>query len=144
MKVRIKRIDKTLPLPVYETEGAVGFDIVSRTETTIEAKSVGRIPGNLVVEVPKGYALIVASRSSTPKKKSLSTPHGIGVIDQDYNGPEDELLVQVYNFSDAPVEVKRGEKIAQGIFVRVDSAQWEESELLGTKTRGGFGSTDSV
>jgi dUTP pyrophosphatase len=141
MKVRIKRIDKDLPLPAYETSGAVGFDILSREDTIIDANSVGKIPGNLVVEVPRGYALIIASRSSTPKKKSLSTPHGIGVIDQDYNGPQDELLVQVYNFSDSAVEVKRGEKIAQGIFVKVDNAEWEESDVLGERTRGGFGST---
>ena len=143
MKVNIKRIDGSLPLPVYETSGSVGFDIVCRADTTIEAKSVGRVPGNVIVKVPEGYVLVVALRSSTPKKKQLLCPHGIGVIDNDYCGPEDEVMVQVYNFSEQPVTVARGEKIAQGIFVKVDKAEWEEMESVSEKSRGGFGSTDS-
>jgi len=141
MKVRIKRVDASLPLPVYETGGAVGFDILCREGTTIEPKSIGRIPGNVIVKVPEGYALVIALRSSTPKKKQLLCPHGIGVIDNDYCGPEDEVMVQVYNFSDQPAEVKRGEKIAQGMFVKVEKAEWEEAETMKGKSRGGLGST---
>ena len=108
MKVRIKRIDKSLPLPQYETAGAVGFDFLAREEVTINPQEIKLIPGNVIVEVPKGYALILASRSSTPKKHGLTKPHGIGVIDQDYCGPEDEVKIQVYNFTDEPVTISRG------------------------------------
>jgi len=142
MKVRIKRVDRSLPLPVYETAGAVGFDILCREPTTIEPKSIGRIPGNAIVKVPEGYALVVALRSSTPTKKQLLCPHGIGIVDNDYCGPDDELMVQVYNFSDSPVTVARGEKIAQGIFVKVERADWNETEKMEGKSRGGFGNTD--
>lgn len=142
MKVEIKRVDRSLPLPVYETAGSVGFDILCREDTTIAPKSVGRVPGNVVVKVPEGYALVVALRSSTPKKKSLLCPHGIGIVDNDYCGGGDELMVQVYNFSDSPVTVARGEKIAQGIFVKVERADWNETEKMEGKSRGGFGSTD--
>ncbi|PIQ77985.1 dUTP diphosphatase [Candidatus Peregrinibacteria bacterium CG11_big_fil_rev_8_21_14_0_20_46_8] len=141
MKVRIQRIDKDLPLPVYETAGSVGFDILAREDIMLHPQSIELIPGNLIVEVPKGYMLVVASRSSTPRKKGLLKPHGIGVIDQDYCGPEDEIKIQMYNFTNAPVEIKRGEKIAQGIFVRVDTVQWDEVEKMNGKSRGGFGST---
>ena len=144
MKVGIKRVDSSLPLPVYETAGSVGFDIVCREDTTVAPRSVGRVPGNAIVKVPEGYVLIVALRSSTPKKKQLSCPHGIGVIDNDYCGPDDELMVQVYNFSEQPVKVARGEKIAQGVFVKVDKAEWEETEKMEEKSRGGFGSTDKI
>ena len=143
MKVRIKRVDSSLPLPMYETAGSVGFDIVCRADTTIAPKSIGRVPGNVIVQVPEGYVLVVALRSSTPKKKQLLCPHGIGVIDNDYCGPEDELQVQVYNFSDQPVTIARGEKIAQGIFVKVDKAEWDETDSVNEKSRGGFGSTDA-
>jgi len=143
MKVRIKRVDRSLPLPVYETAGAVGFDILCREPTTIEPKSIGRIPGNAIVKVPEGYALVVALRSSTPEKKQLLCPHGIGIVDNDYCGDGDEILVQVYNFSDAPVTVARGEKIAQGIFVKVEKADWEETDSINESSRGGFGSTDA-
>ena len=86
--------------------------------------------------------LTVASRSSTPKKKGLLTPHGIGIIDQDYCGPEDEIKIQVYNFTDEPVTIERGDKIAQGVFVRVDTFEWEEVDVMTGESRGGFGSTD--
>lgn len=141
LRVRIARIDQTLPLPGYETPGAVGFDLLARVETTIEPRALGRIPANVIVETPPGYMLLVAARSSLPGRKGLSVPHGIGVIDQDYCGASDEILVQVYNFTDVPVTVARGERIAQGVFVRVDRADWEESSFASRPSRGGFGST---
>ena len=141
LPVRIMRIDPGLPLPTYETSGAVGFDLLARVETTVEPGRIGRIPANVVVETPPGYMLLVAARSSLPGRKGLSVPHGIGVIDQDYCGANDEVLVQVYNFTDAPVTVARGDKIAQGVFVRVDRARWEEADFSQRRSRGGFGST---
>ena len=88
-------------------------------------------------------ALVLAPRSSTPKKTGLSYPHSIGVIDQDYCGPEDELKVQVYNFTDENVTVRRGDKVGQGMFVKIEKALWEELDSMEhNKTRGGFGSTD--
>ncbi|MDD5178290.1 MAG: dUTP diphosphatase [Candidatus Nanoarchaeia archaeon] len=142
MNVKIKRIDKSLPLPVYETKGAVGFDILARESTTIDPKSVKLIPGNVVVQIPKGYMLMLTLRSSTPKKKGLLKPHGVGIIDNDYCGNEDELKIQVYNFNETASVIEKGEKIAQGIFVRVDTFSWEEVDDMNNKTRGGFGSTD--
>lgn len=142
MKVRIQRIDKTLPLPVYETQGSVGFDLLARETVTITPGKIELVPGNVIIEVPKGYMLVVASRSSTPRKKGLTPPHGFGIIDHDYCGPEDEVKIQVYNFSNAPVTIERGEKIAQGVFVRVDQFEWEEVNEIRKDSRGGFGSTD--
>ncbi|MEK7673473.1 MAG: dUTP diphosphatase [Patescibacteria group bacterium] len=141
MKVKIKRVDKELPLPIYETAGSVGFDILAREKTEIAAKSIGMIPANLIVEVPVGYMLVVASRSSTPSKKGLTPPHGFGIIDHDYCGPTDEIKVLAYNFKDEAVVIERGEKIAQGVFVRIDKFEWEEVEEMEGKSRGGFGST---
>lgn len=142
-KVKIKRVDKSLPLPVYETSGSVGFDIIARENAKIPPKEITLIPGNIVVEVPKGYMLMVASRSSTPKKKGLTPPHGLGIIDHDYCGNEDEIKIQVYNFTDEPVIVDRGEKIAQGVFIRIDKLEWEEVDEMTQDSRGGFGSTDN-
>ena len=141
MKVKITRIDKALPLPKYETLGSVGFDFVAREDTEIQPHAVALVPGNVIVEVPLGYMLLVSLRSSTPRKKGLLKPHGIGVIDHDYCGPRDEIKIQVYNFTDKPVTVLRGEKIAQGIFVRVDKCEFEEVSQIKEESRGGFGST---
>lgn len=144
MHVRIQRVDKGLPLPVYETAGSVGFDLLARETTTIEPSKIELIPANVIVEVPQGYMLAVASRSSTPRKKGLTQPHGFGIIDHDYCGPTDEVKIQVYNFSDVAVTIERGEKIAQGVFVRVDKFEWREVDSIREESRGGFGSTDGV
>jgi dUTP pyrophosphatase len=141
MKVRIKRIDQSLPLTVYETKGSVGFDLIVREDAKIESKAIALIPANAIIEVPEGYMLVVCSRSSTPRKKSLSLPHGIGIIDKDYCGDTDEIMIQVFNFTDTDVEIKRGDKIAQGIFVRVDIGEWDEVNQTMSEDRGGFGST---
>lgn len=141
MKVKIKRIDKSLPLPIYESAGAAGFDLLVRETTVVEAKEIALVPSNLIIAVPEGYMLMVASRSSTPRKTGLSLPHGIGIIDHDYCGPADEIKIQVYNFTDRTVTIPKGEKIAQGVFVKINRCDWEEVEEAAEKSRGGFGST---
>lgn len=143
MKIKIKRVDNDLPLPKYETEGSVGFDFLCRESVIIDPHSLGLIPANVIVETPPGYMLMVTLRSSTPRKWGLLIPHGVGVIDQDYCGEEDEIKIQVYNFSSDPVAVERSDRIAQGIFVRVDVARWSEVDRIESETRGGFGSTDN-
>lgn len=142
MKVKIIRVDKELPLPKFETSGAVAFDLVAREDTVIPPKEIVLVPSNNIIEVPVGFALILVPRSSMPKKTGLSFPHSIGIIDQDYCGPEDEVMVQVYNYTEKEVTVKRGDKIAQGMFVKVEKASWEEVDSHNKPTRGGFGSTD--
>ena len=143
MKVKIKRLDKDLPLPQYETGGSVGFDLLCRELVTVAPQTVTLIPANVIVETPPGYMLMVTLRSSTPRKRGLLIPHGVGVIDLDYCGEGDEIQIQIYNFTDQPVRVERGDKIAQGIFMRVDTAEWSEVSEMGSETRGGFGSTDN-
>lgn len=145
LNVRIKRVDERLPLPQYETSGSVGFDLLVREDTVVEPGTLALIPNNVIVEVPAGYMLMLANRSSTPRKKGLMVANGIGVVDLDYHGPADEVKTLVYNFSHQTVTVARGEKISQGIFVRVDRAEWSEAdEHLKNESRGGFGSTDGT
>lgn len=141
MKVKIKRIDTSLPLPEYQTSGAVAFDLTSRTDMTIAPKTLGLVPANLVIETPPGYMLMVSSRSSTPKKKGLLIPHGIGIVDRDYCGEKDEVMMQFYNFTDQEVSVAKGERIGQAVFVRIDKSEWEEVNEMSADSRGGFGST---
>jgi dUTP pyrophosphatase len=128
--------------PKYETPGACGFDFAAASDVIIAPKSLGLIPTGCVIKVPRGYVLLVGSRSSTAKKFGLLTPHGFGVIDQDYHGDTDQVFLQFYNFTNAPVTVKRGERVGQGFFVRCDQAQFHPShESLRNGSRGGFGST---
>lgn len=142
MRVNIKRIDPTLPMPEYQTPGAAAFDIYSREDIKILPKALVRIPSNLIVETPKDFYLMITLRSGTPKKKlGLVVPHGVGIIDSDFRGPEDEVLVQVLNTGDQSLTVERGERFAQGTFVRIGLADFREQRALGNKNRGGFGST---
>ena len=144
MKINIKRIDKSLPLPGYKTAGAAAFDLYAREDMVVRPQSLGRIPTNLVVETPPGYVLIMAARSSTPKT-GLIIPHGIGIVDADYCGDEDELLCQVYNITKKPVQVRRGDRIGQAMFVKLGRVkEWREKETMRKKSRGGFGSTGVV
>lgn len=141
MKIQVKRIDKSLPLPTYETKGAVGFDLLARESVEVAPGLIERVPGNVIVKVPQGYALLVISRSSTPQKHGLMKPHGVGVIDQDYCGEGDEVMIQVYNFTQKSVMIERGMRIAQGLLVRVDRFELEEVDEMNQESRGGFGST---
>jgi len=141
MKIQIKRIDTSLPLPEYQTDGSVAFDLYSRVDMTIEPKTLGFIPTNLIVKIPEGFMLSVTPRSSTPPKKGLSSPHGIGIVDQDYHGEEDEIKLMLYNYTESQVEIKKGERIGQACFVPIERVEFEEVRKMTKNNRGGFGST---
>lgn len=137
MKIRIKRFDKTLPLPTAKPHAA-GADIACREDTTIAPHEVKLVPINCAVEVPDGYFLMLASRSSTPLKKGLMMANSIGIVDPFFSGDKDEMLVQLLNFTDQPVEVTRGELLTQAILMKHEPIEWEEVETLGTDGYGGY------
>ena len=140
MKVKIKRIEKDIPLPEYKTAGAAGFDFVARKTLTILPKSFDYIPLNACIATPKGYMLLLAERSST-HKKGLSMINGVAIGDQDFCGNGDEYRAVLYNFTDKPVTIERGERIVQGVFVPILKHEWREVDDMGSKDRGGFGTT---
>ena len=139
-KIKIKRFDKSLPLPEYKTAGAAGFDMVARETVIITPTMIGYVPLNAAVETPKNHFLILAARSST-HKMGLMPANGIGIGDSDFRGDADEYKIALLNFTKKPVTVEKGTRIAQGIFVKLVKATWHEVERMKTKTRGGFGST---
>lgn len=141
MELRVSRIDKSLPMPEYQTPGACAFDLYARETTVIPPHAVVLIPSNLVVCVPQGHVLLVSSRSSTARKRGLLIP--LGVIDQDYCGPEDEVKIQTLNFTDAPVTIERGDRFAQALVMPIERCALAEAAPSAdpAKNRGGFGST---
>jgi dUTP pyrophosphatase len=139
-KIRIKRFDKSLPLPEYKTGGAVGFDLTARETRTVKPSEVEYIALNVAVETPKDHILLIAARGST-HKFGLMPAHGIGIGDPDYRGDNDEYAMPLYNFTKKPVTVEKGTRIAQGIFVKFTRASWKEVPKMMAKNRGGFGST---
>jgi dUTP pyrophosphatase len=99
MRLKIKRLDTTIPLPAYGTDEAAGFDLAAAHDVMIGPGQVALVRTGLVIEVPSGYFLAIFARSSTPLKRGLAVANGVGVIDPDYSGPNDEVMIQVLNFT---------------------------------------------
>lgn len=140
MKVGIKRFDISLPLPEYKTAGAAAFDVYSREEVTIQPHAVGYAPLNVALQLPKDHWALVAARSSL-HKRGLMLANGIGVGDYDYRGDGDEYKAALLNFTDKPVVVEKGERIAQIIILPRTQVAFIEKTAFDTDDRGGFGST---
>ena len=140
MKVKITRIRQDVELPVYATDGSVAFDLAAADSLVVEPKGIVLVPTGLVIATPPGHALLIATRSSLFKKKGLRLANNVGVVDQDYCGPEDEIKIALWNPGDAAVSIAKGERLAQGFFVAIGKAEWLEGPPA-ANSRGGFGST---
>ncbi|MDD3474760.1 MAG: dUTP diphosphatase [Candidatus Dojkabacteria bacterium] len=140
MKIKIKRFDKSLPLPEYKTEGAAGIDLYTREDTVINAHSFGNIPLNVAMEIPKGTFVMLLARSST-HKMGLMPANGVGIGDEDFKGDNDEYTFLVYNPTDEDVLVEKGDRVAQIILMSLQRVDIEEVDHLDNVDRGGLGST---
>jgi dUTP pyrophosphatase len=138
--VDISLIHPDAVVPEYKTAGAAAFDLAVIEEKTIEPGQIVKFQTGLVVRVPQQHVLVLAARSSNANK-AIQMANGIGIIDQDYCGPEDQLFLALYNIGSEPYTVKKGERIAQGLFLPVSQAQFSLKETLTSVNRGGFGST---
>jgi dUTP pyrophosphatase len=141
MRLKIKRLDPTVPLPSYGTDESAGFDLAAAHDVTIAPRAIALIRTGLVIEVPTGHFLAIFARSSTPLKRGLIVSNGVGVIDPDYSGPSDEVMIQVLNVIDRHVSVTRGDRLAQGIILPAPRISWNEVDEIRAVTRGGFGAT---
>ena len=142
LPVRIRRLRTSAALPEYHTPGSAGFDLAASENITVQPGAIELIPTGLVVEVPDGHFLGIFARSSTPLKRGLVVPNGVGVVDSDYCGPDDEIKIQVLNITAAPVHVTAGDRIAQGILIPIVRADWRETDAdFRDGSRGGFGAT---
>jgi dUTP pyrophosphatase len=141
MRLKITRLDPTVPLPAYGTSEAAGFDLAASHDVVVQPGQIALVRTGLVIEVPAGYFLGIFARSSTPLKRGLLVANGVGVIDPDYSGPNDEIMVQVLNFTEAQVRIQRGDRLAQGIVLPAPRVTWEEVDSIRSVTRGGFGAT---
>lgn len=141
MKVRIRRLDPAMALPVYQTPASAGFDIPAGESVAVQPGEVRLVRTGLVIEAPPGYFLALFVRSSLPLKKGLTLGNGVGIVDADYSGPEDEIKIELLNVTDQVVTIAKGERVAQGIFLPVTQVVWDEVDRLEGRSRGGFGSS---
>ena len=141
MKIRI--INKsTHSLPEYGTENAAGCDLRANLSEPVTISPLERamIPTGLFVEIPGGYEGQVRPRSGLAAKSGVTVLNSPGTIDADYRG---EIKVILVNLSNTPFTVNDGERIAQLVIARHETAEWVETSELAETERGagGFGHT---
>lgn len=144
MRVRIRRLPEArdLPLPSLASPGSAGFDLRAAIPEELVLRPGERllVPTGIVLEIPPGCEGQVRPRSGLALKHGVGILNAPGTIDSDYRGEVGVILV---NLGEAPFSLKRGDRIAQLVFSRVEPVEWEEVEALGESARGGggFGST---
>ena len=143
MNVLITRLDLDLPLPRYAQPGDAGADVYSRIDYELKAGERALIPTGIAIALPDGYVALMHPRSGLAIKYGISMVNTPGTIDAGFRG---ELQVILINHDlKETFSIKRGDRIAQIVFQKVERAEFVEVELLPGSGRadGGFGSTGS-
>jgi len=141
--MQIKIINKSEhPLPAYETVLAAGMDLRANLPETVTLAPMQRtlIPTGLFMELPVGFEAQIRPRSGLAFKHGVTVLNSPGTIDADYRG---EIKVLLVNLGNESFEIKRGERIAQMIIAKHETASWLVVDQLGDTSRGagGYGST---
>lgn len=130
------------PLPSYATAQAAGMDLRADIPSTITLKPLQRamVPTGLYMQLPAGCEAQVRPRSGLAARHGVTVLNTPGTIDADYRG---EIKVILVNLSEEDYDIVPGERIAQIVFARHESAEFELTESLDESGRGegGFGST---
>lgn len=146
MKLNVNlKLSRGMSAPEYATPGSAAVDLRAALEedevVTIAPGARALIPTGLSISPESSeYVAVIAARSGLGIKKGISLSNGIGVIDSDYRG---EICVGLINHGSEPFEVRRGDRIAQMMFMPVATAAFTVVETLDETARGagGFGST---
>lgn len=141
MEIRLKRLDKELPVPNYAHDGDAGCDLYSRIDIELKPGQRALVPTGIAVSIPEGYAGFVQPRSGLATKHGISIVNTPGLIDSKYRGEIGVILINLD--STETFKVARGDKIAQLIIQKVESVSFTEVNQLDETKRGngGFGST---
>ncbi len=130
-----------IPIPRRHTRNSAGYDIAAAETVQIEPGSVALVPTGLKAYMNPDEWLALYPRSSLAVKKGLIMANSVGVVDSDYaDNPSDEghIRIALYNPTKQPVVIRKGERIAQGIFQKyLTCAKDHPSD----DRQGGFGST---
>jgi len=141
--MKIKIINKSEnPLPKFQTELSAGMDLSAHLTENITLKSLERklIPTGLFLELPAGFEAQIRPRSGLAIKNGISVLNSPGTIDADYRG---EIGVILVNLSADDFTIQNGDRIAQIVIAKYETANFVEVEELTDTERGigGFGST---
>ena len=141
-KILVKKLDPSIELPAYKTEGASGMDLMAFIKEPILLKSQNSclVPTGISVAFSKEFEIQIRPRSGLAAKNNISVLNTPGTIDSDYRG---EIKVILYNHGNIEFTVNNGDRIAQMVLVPVIKIELEETSDLPETIRGihGFGST---
>ena len=141
LPVAIVRLDRGLPLPSYAHPGDAGADLMTAVDVTLAPGERALVPTGIAIALPTGYVALVHPRSGLAHRHGLSIVNTPGTIDCGYRGEIKVLLVN--HDPTEPVELRRGDRVAQLVLQRVEQAVFTEVDALPESVRGigGYGST---
>jgi dUTP pyrophosphatase len=137
--IKVRRVrPSTLPLPRYQSAHAAGMDLLADIEVSLEITAMGRVavPTGIAVEIPPGFEGQLRPRSGRALEEGLTLVNSPGTIDADYRG---EIKVLLVNLGNAPITIRRGDRIAQLVIAPVALAEVLEVAELEPSSRGGGG-----
>jgi dUTP pyrophosphatase len=141
LEVLVTRLDPDLPLPAYAHPGDAGADLLTAVDLTLAPGERGLVPTGIAIALPDGYVALVHPRSGLAARHGLSIVNTPGTVDAGYRG---EIKVMLINHDPRePIELRRGDRIAQLVIQRVEQARFTEVGELPVSVRGagGYGST---
>jgi len=129
-----------VPLPKRATWGSAGYDFVSTMDLTLQPGETGLIPSAIRCRMDAGWVLMLFPRSSLGFKHNVRLANTVGIIDSDYYHAANEghIMIKLYNGGDHTVQIAKGERFCQGVFVPYGLA--DDDDALAERS-GGFGST---
>lgn len=141
LQVLITRLDADLPMPQYAKGGDAGADIYSRIDISLAPGERALVPTGIAIALPDGYVALVHPRSGLAIKHGVTMVNAPGTVDAAYRGELQCILIN--HDPKETVSFKRGDRIAQLVFQKVERAEFIEVEHLPGSGRGdgGFGST---
>lgn len=141
LEIQVVRLDPDLPLPAYAHPGDAGADLLTTVDVTLAPGERALVPTGVAIALPLGYVALVHPRSGLAARHGVSIVNAPGTVDAGYRG---EVKVLLVNLDPAePVELRRGDRIAQLVVQRVETARFVEVDVLPSSQRGtgGYGST---
>ena len=140
--LQVSIIREGVKLPAYATPDSVGLDLATPEDVWVQPGAVAFIRTGLVMKPPAGTYIQLHVRSSVGIKRNCVLANGTGIIDPDYSGPEDEIIVALRNAGNAPQRFRAGERIAQAVLTPAFQAgvRLVTPSKVGD-SRGGIGST---
>lgn len=141
LEVTVQKLAEDVKTPAYAHEGDAGVDLYSTVDKVLGPGERALIPTGLKMAIPHGYEGQVRPKSGLALKHGLTVLNTPGTVDAPYRGEVGVILINLD--PKTPYEVKKGEKVAQMVFNKVEYAYFTEAKELAGTTRGagGFGST---